>query len=72
MNAPIVAQKTGVQISLELTEFGMQMVAAKHTREHPDATAAQVAATVRAWLLDRPGAPGGDCPGRPWRWSHER
>jgi Rv0078B-related antitoxin len=50
MNAPIVAQKTGVQISLELTELGMQMVAAKHTREHPDATEAQVAARVRAWL----------------------
>jgi hypothetical protein len=64
--------RTGVELAFDLTEFGMQMVAAKHVREHPDATEAEVAARVREWLLDRPGAPHGDCPGRPWRWPNER
>jgi Rv0078B-related antitoxin len=64
--------KTGVEVSLELTDFGMQMVAAKHLRTHPEASEEQVAARVREWLLDRPGAPDGDCPGQPWQWRNEQ
>ena len=55
-------------IAFELAEMGARMVEARYRREHPDADAAdaddEVAAHVRAWWLDRPGAPHGDCPVR--------
>lgn len=61
-------------IAFELAEMGARMVEARYRREHPDADAdadagadaddAEVAAHVRAWWLDRPGAPHGDRPVR--------
>lgn len=57
--------KSGMAIAFELAEMGARMVETKFRREHPDADDDEVAAHVRAWWLDRPGAPHGDCPGRP-------
>lgn len=55
--------KSGVEIAFELTELGMEMRAERYRREHPEATEAEVAECVQAWLLDRPGAPDGDAVG---------
>lgn len=44
--------------------MGAHMVEARFRREHPDAPEDEVAARVRAWWLDRPGAPDGDAVGR--------
>jgi hypothetical protein len=54
----------GFAVVVELTETAAAMVAARHRREHPDATDDEVDEVVRAWWRDRPGAPDGDCPGR--------
>lgn len=54
----------GLVTAFELAELGARMVEARFRREHPDATDEAVAAHVRAWWLDRPGAPDGDCIGR--------
>ncbi len=62
--------ETGVEVALHLTDFGMQMVGAKYLRQHPAATDAEVAVRIQEWLLERPGAPDGDCPGRPWKWRN--
>lgn len=54
----------GVALALELSEAGIQMREQRYRREHPDAADAQVEAFMRAWLLERPGAPDGDSIGR--------
>lgn len=56
--------KSGMAIAFELADLGARMVETRFRREHPDAGDDEVAAHVRAWWLDRPGAPDGDCPGR--------
>lgn len=54
-----------LEVAFELHDLGVRMRAQRHRRERPDATPPQVEEVVRAWLQDRPGAPFGDCEGRP-------
>jgi hypothetical protein len=56
---------TGVALAFELTETGAAMRAQRYRREHPRATEEEVAAVVKAWMLERPGAPLGDAEGVP-------
>ena len=62
---------SGVQTAFELLEFAVGMRAERFRREHPGATDDEVRSCVRAWLLDRPGAPLGDAVGRDacWRFA---
>jgi hypothetical protein len=46
--------------ALELADLAARMVEARFRREHPHAAEPEVEAHVRAWWLDRPGAPSGD------------
>jgi hypothetical protein len=62
---PASSPAEGLRLALELTELGLDLRLQRFRREHPDATEAEVEAVARAWLLDRPGAPLGDAPGRP-------
>jgi hypothetical protein len=39
--------ETGVEVALQLTDFGMQMVGAKYLRQHPVATSEEVAARIQ-------------------------
>jgi hypothetical protein len=55
----------GLALALELTDLGLRLRAQRFRREHPTASEDEVEAFVRQWLLDRPGAPYGDAPGRP-------
>lgn len=61
MDRPAIS---GLAIALDLADLGAKMVEATYRRRHPDADDDAVAAHVRAWWLDRPGAPDGDCSGR--------
>jgi hypothetical protein len=56
--------ESGLAVALDLLETSVEFRAQRHRREHPEATESEVASVVQAWLLDRPGAPDGDAPGR--------
>lgn len=51
--------------SLDLFEFGVEMMAARLRREHPAWSAEQVDLALEAWLATRPGAEHGDGDGDP-------
>jgi hypothetical protein len=46
-------------------ELGEQMQRARLRRLNPTATDQEIDASIRAWLLARPGAPLGDAEGHP-------
>ena len=54
-----------MKTALELLDMGIALRAERFRRENPTASEAEVDACVGAWLIDRPGAPHGDAPGRP-------
>ncbi len=54
-----------LQLALELFDFGVEMMAAKLRRDHPDLSPAQIAERIEGWLGERPGAEAGDGPGVP-------
>jgi len=56
------------RVTLALFEFGEAMMRQRLRRIHPTATDAAIDGMVTEWLQRRPGAVGGDCPGRvrPW------
>jgi len=58
------ARVSGLQVACELAELGAQSVEQRYRRDHPDPSDDVVRALVRAWWLDRPGAPDGDAVGR--------
>ena len=51
--------------TMELYEFGVDMMAAALRRRYPDATADEIDRRVDAWLSERPGAEHGDGSGIP-------
>ena len=55
---------SGLALALELTDLGLRLRAQRFRRENPNATEDDVETFVRGWLLERPGAPMGDAPGR--------
>lgn len=55
----------GLQIACDLADLGSAMVEQRFRGEHPGASEDEVVTHVRAWWLDRPGAPDGDAVGRP-------
>lgn len=59
---------TGLALAFELSDLGIRMREQRYRREHPDADEAEVESFMRAWLLERPGAPFGDGAGRPVAW----
>jgi hypothetical protein len=44
------------RVACELHEFGVRMMESKFRREHPGASDEEIAALVRAWLLEDPPA----------------
>ncbi len=58
-----------LRLALEMSADAEELMRQNLRRRHPDEDEAQIEARLDAWFLDRPGAPGGDCPGtvRPWR-----
>ena len=50
--------------TLDLFQTGIDVMRQNLRRRHPDASDEDVDELVREWLLERPGAESGDCPGR--------
>jgi Rv0078B-related antitoxin len=62
---------TGVQVAFELFALASKMRGERHRREHPDATEEEIAAVIRAWQMERPGAEFGDAEGRVINWPRD-
>ena len=54
-----------LSIALDMYELGEQMQRARLRRLNPAASEADIDASIRSWLLTRPGAVLGDAEGRP-------
>jgi hypothetical protein len=52
-------------LTLELFEFGVEMMAANLRRRYPGATPDEIERHLEAWLAERPGAEHGDGSGVP-------
>ena len=50
--------------TLDLVQTGIDLVRQNLRRRHPEATEHEIERRLHAWLLERPGAEAGDCPGR--------
>ena len=57
-----------LRAAIEMSETGVEMMRQTLRRTYPDLTELEIEARVRAWLMDRPGAPFGDAVGRPATW----
>jgi len=51
--------------TLDLFDTGLDLMRQNLRRSHPSAGDEVIERLLRDWLLDRPGAESGDCPGRP-------
>jgi hypothetical protein len=51
--------------TLDLFEAGIDLMRQNLRRRHPEAPDDEIDRLLQRWLLDRPGAHSGDCPGRP-------
>jgi len=56
------------RLTLALFEFGEAMMRQRLRRTHPTASEAEIDRMVTGWVQRRPGAQGGDCPGRVRSW----
>jgi hypothetical protein len=54
-----------LRVALDLYEAGEQLMRQNLRRRHPDASEAEIAERLAAWLRERPGAEHGDAAGRP-------
>lgn len=50
--------------TLDLFDTGLDLMRQNFRRRHPEASDEDIEQRVRDWLLERPGAASGDCPGR--------
>jgi hypothetical protein len=50
--------------TLDLFETGLDLMRQNLRRSHPEAGDEEIERLLQQWLLDRPGAESGDCPGR--------
>lgn len=51
--------------TLDLFQAGVDLMRQNLRRRHPETSDEDIDRLLHAWLLERPGAESGDCPGRP-------
>ena len=51
--------------TLDLFQTGCDLMRQNLRRRYPDVHQREIDRLLQEWLLERPGAEGGDCPGRP-------
>jgi hypothetical protein len=51
-------------MTLDLFQMGLEVMRQNLQRSHPDAAEEEIDRLLHEWLLQRPGAASGDCPGR--------
>jgi hypothetical protein len=59
---PSIAQ--AFRTTLDLFETGVRLMRQNLRRAHPKAGHEEIERLLHDWLVDRPGAESGDCPGR--------
>ena len=60
--SPSIAE--AFRITLDLFGTGLDLMRQNLRRSHPDVDDEDIERRLQQWLLDRPGAVAGDCPGR--------
>lgn len=60
--APSIAD--AFRATLDLFDTGLDLMRQNLRRSHPEAGEEQIELLLHEWLVDRPGAESGDCPGR--------
>jgi hypothetical protein len=50
--------------TIDLFQTGLDLMRQNLRRRHPDVTEDEIEQLLQRWLLERPGAEAGDCPGR--------
>lgn len=60
-SSPVAAR---LLAALDLHEVGVDLMRQNLRRRHPRSSDEDIDARLKAWLLTRPGAEAGDCPGR--------
>lgn len=58
-----------LRLTLDLFQSGLEIKRQNLRREFPHLTEEELAARLKTWLHDRPGAEHGDCSGRPRDWA---
>lgn len=53
------------QATLDLFETGVDLMRQNLRRHRPGASEEEIEQLLHKWLVERPGADAGDCPGRP-------
>lgn len=51
--------------TLDLFQTGVDLMRQNLRRRHPETSDEDIDRLLHAWLVERPGAESGDCPGRP-------
>jgi hypothetical protein len=51
--------------TLDLFQTGVDLMRQNLRRRHPEAAEEHIERLLHDWLIERPGAESGDCPGRP-------
>jgi len=54
-----------LRMTLDLFDTGLELMRQNLQRSRPEAGDAEIERLLHEWLLHRPGAESGDCPGRP-------
>jgi len=57
-----------LEIALDLFTDGVDMMRQRLRRLHPELSPRDIETRLSEWLLERPGAEFGDCPGIPVAW----
>ena len=63
--ASVPSMSNAFRTTLDLFQTGVDLMRQNLRRRHPDADEQEIDRLLREWLLERPGAEAGDCPGRP-------
>ena len=65
MASPTSSVADAFRTTLDLFDMGLDLMRQNLRRSHPGSGDAEIERLLGDWLLDRPGAESGDCPGRP-------
>jgi len=63
-SSPLPPSAEAFRTALDLFAAGLEMMRQTLRRQHPQAEEEEIERWLADWLRERPGAEGGDCPGR--------
>lgn len=63
--ASLPSMSDSFRTTLDFFQTGVDLMRQNLRRRYPDAQEHEIDRLLQEWLLERPGAEAGDCPGRP-------